>query len=661
MSYNLKLLESFSSNIPNSSLTSEPNLSVISPSTTSELAEPLIRANNRSSRSVTYSPTDLTNPIEASAFHNNDLLTQMSVSQEVQEIPHSTFDNYLYATSYPPDGSSNPLSTTSINPIFTNFSVFDASGDNTATSVFESGALRLSYNLANAVSLSNVRLEVLRSDRVVSTLGSWNQANLSNELINLASFSNFTGGIYQLRAIVRTSNGQEFSSASQAMKVLSWNRTNGTFAGETINYTAELGTGAVIIGRGGTDTLNLSGISPSHITSINGMSLAAFNPLSGSTTNQAVFGGTAFDYINLADGREIYLQGIERLRFTDSSTFELEVRTNDTFFGSQWNLHISDVSSAWRFTQGTSNVLLASLDTGILTAAGAAGGIADISTNRLITDPSDDDNFNNYGHGHSAISIMSATANNASGISGINWNSSVYVNDVYRGVSLQQAIRDTISYARARNQKVVFQGGIQGNWFNSGGTREQLEQLIRDNSDVAIFAIAAGNGGPGGNLSDPSYLTSVSGVAQLETTHNNVISVGALRNTSATTTINGLTNAVSVNIASYSNRGSNLTLMAATDSPAMDKLGNMRFFGGTSGANPNVAGIASLVWSVNSTLSGGQVRQILIDTAMDLGTPGRNNTFGYGLVNADAAVRRASALQRSSDLASLYSGRSIFV
>jgi hypothetical protein len=617
-----------------------------------------MRVNNRSSNSVTYSPADLTNSTEASAFQNNDLLTQTSVSQEVQEIPHSAFDHYLYATSYPSDNSSNPLSTTSINPIFANFSVFDASGDNTATSVFERGALRLSYNLANAVSLSNVRLEALGSDRVIS-IGTWNEANLSNELINLANFD-ITGGSYQLRAIVRTTDNQEFASAFQAMNVLPWNRINGTFAGETIDYTAEIGTGAVIIGRGGTDTLNLSGISPSNITSINGISLTTFNPLSGSSTNQAIFGGTAFDYINLADGREIYLQGIEKLSFSDSSILELQVRTNDTFFGSQWNLHISDVGSAWRFTQGTSDILLASLDTGILTAAGANGGIVDISVDRLITDPTDDDNFNNYGHGHSTISVMSATANNSSGISGINWNSSVYVNDVYRGVSLQQAIKDTISYARARNQKVVFQGGIQGDWFNSGGTREQLEQIIRDNSDVAIFAIAAGNGGPGGNITDPDYLTSVSGVAQLETTHDNVISVGALRNTSATT-VDGLTNASSVDIASYSNRGSNLTLMAATDSPAMDKFGNMRIFRGTSAANPNMAAIASLVWSVNSSLSGGQVRQILIDTAMDLGTPGRDNTFGYGLVNADAAVRRASALQRSLDVASLYSGRSIFV
>jgi subtilisin family serine protease len=98
--------------------------------------------------------------------------------------------------------------------------------------------------------------------------------------------------------------------------------------------------------------------------------------------------------------------------------------------------------------------------------------------------------------------------------------------------------------------------------------------------------------------------------------------------------------------------------MAATDSPAMSKVGQLTF-NGTSAANPNMAGIASLVWSVNSSLTGGQVRQILIDTSMDLGTAGRDNTFGHGLVNADAAVRRAWALQRDSQLANLYSGRSV--
>jgi len=572
-----------------------------------------------------------------------------------------------FAQVYQYSGSTNytlRLSATPNSPSFTSFNVLDASGDNTSSTVFQGGAIRLDYSLTNTASLSNVRLEALRNGSVVTTLGTWSGASLSDNLVNLANFSSLTGGDYQLRAVAHTTSNQDVFSATQSLRVLSWSRTNGTFAADTLNYSAGLGTGAIFLGRGGTDTLNLSNVYRSNVTSINGLSLTAFNPLSGSTANQAIFGGTSFDYLTLADGREIYFQGIENLRFIDG-TLDLQVHPNDSFFGQQWNLHISDVDSAWRFTQGASNVLLASLDTGILTAPGANGGIVDISMSRLITDPTDDDNFKDYGHGHSAISVMASTANSASGIAGINWNSNVYVNDVYGGVSLQRAISDTIAYARARNMRVVFQGGIQGeSWLNSGGTRAQLEQLIQANSDIAVFAVAAGNGNidiDNTNASNPSVRDGLSGgVARLQTNYSNVIAVGALQRT-GTTTVNGLTNASAVDRASYSNYGSSLTLMAATDSPAMDKLGNMRIFGGTSCANPNMAGIASLVWSVNSSLNGGQLRQILIDTAMDLGAAGRDNMFGNGLVNADAAVRRAVALGRNSDLANLYSGSSLFV
>jgi serine protease len=538
------------------------------------------------------------------------------------------------------------------------FSIVDASGDSTPYTAFQGGALQLSYNMQNVASLSNVRLEALRNGSVLTTLGTWSAASLSNTLINLASVSALTAGDYQFRVVASNTTGQEFASTAQSFKILNNSRINGTFAADTLNYSAGLGTGAVFLGRGSTDVLNLAaaGISRTNVTSINGLNLNAFNPLSGSTTNQAIYGGTAFDYITLGDGREIYFQGIEYLQFADGTSLELQVRPNDTFFSDQWNVSVSDVTSAWRYTQGASNVLIASLDTGILTAVGGSGGIVDIATNRLITDATDDDNYNNYGHGHSAISIMSATANNSSGIAGINWNSSVYVNDVYNGVSIQQAIKDTMTYAIANNMKVVFQGGIQGDfWLTQGGTQAELENLIQLYSNNAIFAIAAGNGGPNGNYSDPNYLTSVNGVGKLETTHSNVMSVGALQRT-ATATVNGMTNATAVDIASYSNRGSNLTLVAATDSPAMDNKGNMAIFGGTSAANPNLAGITSLVWSVNSALNAAQVRQILTDTAMDLGTTGRDNTFGYGLANADAAVRRAAALQRNAAVANLYAG-----
>src|SRR5262249_32268709 len=77
-------------------------------------------------------------------------------------------------------------------------------------------------------------------------------------------------------------------------------------------------------------------------------------------------------------------------------------------------------------------------------------------------------------------------------------------------------------------------------------------------------------------------------------------------------------------------------------------------FGGTSCANPNMAAMASLVWSANPNLTAAQVRAILEVTAMDLGSGGRDMEFGYGLVDAGAAVRRAVALARDNALASIY-------
>ena len=340
----------------------------------------------------------------------------------------------------------------------------------TSNTVFDDGALHLNYNWGSVDSLAHVRLEALQAESVVSTLGIWAGASLTDELINLADVTSLTAGAYDFRLVAQDTSGDTFFSASQSVNVLPWPRTNGTFAANTFDYTAASDTGSVFLGRGGTDTLNLLGVSTKDVTSINGSSLATF---SGSTANQALFGGTAFDYLTLKNGQEIYFQGIETLKFADDS-LDLWVQPNDTHFGQQWNLHVADVESAWRFTQGSNGVLLASLDTGILTPIGDTGGIHDIPGSRLITDPSDDDNYGSdsryYGHGHKAISVMSSAGNNGAGVAGINWNSDIYVNDVYSGVSLQQAIADTIAYARDHNLRVVFQGGIQGeSWLRKGG------------------------------------------------------------------------------------------------------------------------------------------------------------------------------------------------
>ena len=61
-------------------------------------------------------------------------------------------------------------------------------------------------------------------------------------------------------------------------------------------------------------------------------------------------------------------------------------------------------------------------------------------------------------------------------------------------------------------------------------------------------------------------------------------------------------------------------------------------FNGTSMASPHAAGVAALVWGAAGTTTAAEVRQILRDTAIDIGATGRDTFYGFGLVDAVAAV-----------------------
>ncbi|MBY5992246.1 S8 family serine peptidase [Ferrimonas balearica] len=64
---------------------------------------------------------------------------------------------------------------------------------------------------------------------------------------------------------------------------------------------------------------------------------------------------------------------------------------------------------------------------------------------------------------------------------------------------------------------------------------------------------------------------------------------------------------------------------------------NYAYFNGTSMATPHVVGVAALVWSHHSECSNSDIRSALVATAEDLGTAGRDNAYGHGLVQAKAA------------------------
>jgi subtilisin family serine protease len=67
------------------------------------------------------------------------------------------------------------------------------------------------------------------------------------------------------------------------------------------------------------------------------------------------------------------------------------------------------------------------------------------------------------------------------------------------------------------------------------------------------------------------------------------------------------------------------------------------YFNGTSMATPHVSGVAALVWSHFPNCSAKQIRQVLNASAMELGRPGKDAEFGFGLVQAKAAYDRLAA------------------
>ncbi|NUQ68143.1 MAG: S8 family serine peptidase [Phycisphaerales bacterium] len=67
---------------------------------------------------------------------------------------------------------------------------------------------------------------------------------------------------------------------------------------------------------------------------------------------------------------------------------------------------------------------------------------------------------------------------------------------------------------------------------------------------------------------------------------------------------------------------------------------------GTSMASPHVAGVAGMLYSIYGSqgVTSAQVRQAIEQSATDLGDPGRDDTFGHGLVNVVAASEYLAGL-----------------
>ena len=84
-------------------------------------------------------------------------------------------------------------------------------------------------------------------------------------------------------------------------------------------------------------------------------------------------------------------------------------------------------------------------------------------------------------------------------------------------------------------------------------------------------------------------------------------------------------------------------LLAARDSGYVDPNNTVR---GNSFSGPHGAGVAALMLSANPKLPAWRVKELLEQTAKELGPPGKDNDFGAGLIDAFAAVSAAKAERR---------------
>ena len=280
----------------------------------------------------------------------------------------------------------------------------------------------------------------------------------------------------------------------------------------------------------------------------------------------------------------------------------------------QWNLRTIGMEQAWDITTGSSNVIVAVLDTGVdITHPDLAGKlIPGYDFLNDTPDPADDS-----GHGTHDIGIIGAASNNNLGIAGMDWQSPIMPLKVLNssGVGPDSAISRGIIYAVDHGARVINMS------FGSPNTSQTLAAAVRYAYDKgAVLVAAAGNTAKLDNaVIYPAAFEQVLAVGATDESdkiadfsqHHSYVGVSA----------------PGVHIVSTFWRGAG--------------YGSYVSASGTSEAAPEVSGLAALVLAANPALTNKQVTQIIESTADDLGAPGKDEYYGTGRIDARKALLAA--------------------
>jgi subtilisin family serine protease len=298
---------------------------------------------------------------------------------------------------------------------------------------------------------------------------------------------------------------------------------------------------------------------------------------------------------------------------------------NDTRYASQQASYLQTLRlpDAWNTTTGNDQMILAILDSGVqLNHPDLAGRLVQ-GRDFVNNDASPDDDF---GHGTQVAGVAAAISNNGQGVAGATWRGKIMPVKVLDsgGSANDDDIAAGITYAVDHGARVINMS------LGGPGASATLQSAVdyATSHDVVVVA-AAGNDGAAKDVTKRS-------LEHYPAACNGVISVGA-------------TDAVG-NHASFSSYGNWIDVVAPGEVTETTGLmttarGSSYEEGiGTSFSSPLVAGIAFLMRAADPNANQATISLRLIATARDLGTPGFDQFFGSGMVDASAALAASNSI-----------------
>ncbi len=304
---------------------------------------------------------------------------------------------------------------------------------------------------------------------------------------------------------------------------------------------------------------------------------------------------------------------------------------DDPRYYQQWGMDKINAPRAWYCGfQGSSDVVVAVIDSGV-----------DMDhpefTGKLVAgkDWANDDNWpdDDHGHGTHVAGIVGAIGNNGAGVAGVAWNTRI--------MPLKTLDADGSGWVSWSIQAVLWAADNGADVINMslGSTyrSDAFQQAVNYAHGKGVLVVASA-----GNCGDGAYTTNGCDYQDQPSYPGAYDNVVAVASTAADNTRS-----------SFSTRGSYVDVAAPGSEIystfLVDAFGGYREMSGTSQASPHVAGLAALIKAAQPALTPAQITSAVQNSAVDLGLPGKDDQFGWGLINAAAALGADSSAGASTD------------